>query len=439
MECASIRARCEACQGQTAVHSRVVKTLVLGAGVVGVTTAYFLAKAGHEVTILDERDGVGLEASAGNAGIIAPGHAFAWASPAAPRMLLESLRGADTAIRVRLGTDWHQYAWGLRFLRECTTDRSRRNTLVKLGLCQYSQGVMDALVRAEGIEYHAIAQGALYVHRDPRALDAGIKKMALLAQHGQRQEVLDPGALARLDPVFAPVQGKIAGAIRDLGDSSGDSRLFVENLTRRCQESLGVSVKLGARVTGLRAEGAWIDGVLTSQGTLAADNYVLALGVGSPVVARTAGVSLPIYPAKGYSSTFPLRAGGLAPTVPGIDEEGLVAWSRLGDRLRLTSTAEFTGYDWSWTPRNFDNIHRLARDLFPDAADYAQGQYRACLRPMTPHGAPILGLARHRNLFLNCGHGHLGWTMACGTARIVADLMTGRMPDIDLNGLTLSR
>jgi len=191
------------------VHYRVVKTLVLGAGVVGVTTAYFLAKAGHDVTILDERDGVGLEASAGNAGIIAPGHAFAWASPGAPRMLLESLRGADTAIRVRLGRDPRLYAWGLRFLRECTPDRSRRNTLVKLGLCQYSQAVMDALVRAEGIEYHAIAQGALYVHRDPSALDAGIKKMALLAEHGQRQEVLDPGALARLDPVFAPVQGKM--------------------------------------------------------------------------------------------------------------------------------------------------------------------------------------------------------------------------------------
>jgi D-amino-acid dehydrogenase len=416
-----------------------VKTLVLGAGVVGVTTAYFLAKAGHEVTILDERDGVGLEASAGNAGIIAPGHAFAWASPGAPRMLLESLRGAETAIRVRLGTDPRLYAWGLRFLRECTPDRSRRNTLVKLGLCQYSQAVMDALVRAEGIEYHAIARGALYVHRDQKALDDGIKKMALLAEHGQRQEVLDPSAVARLDPVFAPVQGKIAGAIRDLGDGSGDSRLFVESLARRCQESLGVTVKLGARVTGLRAEGDWIDGVLTSQGTLAADNYVLALGVGSSVVARTVGLSLPIYPAKGYSSTFPLRDGGLAPTIPGIDEERLVAWSRLGDRLRLTSTAEFTGYDWSWTPRNFDNIHQLARDLFPDAADYAQGQYRACLRPMTPQGAPILGLARHRNLFLNCGHGHLGWTMACGTARIVADLMTGRMPEIDLAGLTLSR
>jgi D-amino-acid dehydrogenase len=416
-----------------------VKTLILGGGVVGVTTAYFLAKAGHEVTVLEEKDGVGLEASAGNAGIIAPGHSFAWASPRAPRMLLESLRGAETAIRVKLGTDPRLYMWGLRFLRECTSDRARRNTLVKLRLCQYSQRVMTELVRAEGIDYHAVEKGALYLHRDPRELEAGIKKMALLAEHGQKQEVLDPSALAKLDPVFEPVKDKVAGAIRDLGDSSGDSRLFVENLARVCKERLGVTVKLGARVNGLRAEAQRIDAVMTSQGTLAADNYVLALGVGSPAIARSAGLSLPIYPAKGYSSTFPLRAGGLAPTVPGVDEQWLVGWSRLGNRLRLTSTAEFTGYDWGWTPRDFNNILRLARDLFPDAVDFDRGQYRACLRPMTPDGPPILGAGRHRNLFLNCGHGHMGWTMACGTARIVADLMTGRMPELDLEGLTIRR
>ena len=416
-----------------------MKTLVLGAGVVGVTTAYFLAKAGHEVTILDERDGVGLEASAGNAGIIAPGHSFAWASPRAPRMLWQSLRGAETAIRVKLGSDPRLYTWGLRFLRECTSERARRNTLIKLRLCQYSQQVMDELVRAEGLEYHAVTKGALYLHRDPAELEAGVKKMALLAEHGQKQEVLDANGLAKLDPVFEPVKGKVAGAIRDLGDSSGDSRLFVENLTRRCEDTLGVSVRLGTRVTALRGDGDWIDAVLTNQGALTADHYVLALGVGSPGVARTAGLRLPIYPAKGYSSTFPLKPGGLAPTVPGVDEQWLVGWSRLGDRLRLTSTAEFVGYDWGWTPRDFNNIRSLARDLFPDAADYDRGQYRACLRPLTPDGPPILGLGRHRNLFLNCGHGHMGWTMACGTARIVADLMTGRMPALDLDGLTLRR
>jgi D-amino-acid dehydrogenase len=417
-----------------------VKTLVLGGGVVGVTTAYFLARAGHEVTVLEEKDGLGLEATAGNAGIIAPGHSFAWASPRAPRMLWQSLRGAETAIRVRLGADPRLYTWGLRFLRECTSERARRNTLVKLRLCQYSQSVLNELVAAEGIEYHAIHRGALYLHRDPAELEAGVKKMALLAEHGQKQEILDAAGVARLEPAFEPVKDKIAGAIRDLGDSSGDSRVFVEGLARVCRDTHGVAFRVGCRVLALRGDRERIDGVVTnSAGVLSADAYVLALGVGAPVVARTAGVSLPIYPAKGYSSTFPLRPGSLAPTISGVDEQWLVGWSRLGDRLRLTSTAEFAGYDWGWTPRDFNNILRLARDLFPDAADYDRGQYRACLRPMTPDGPPILGLGRHRNLFFNCGHGHMGWTMACGTARIVSDLMTGRMPDLDVEGLTVRR
>ena len=416
-----------------------MKALVLGGGVVGVTTAYFLARAGHEVTILEEKDGLGLEASAGNAGIVAPGHSFAWASPTAPAMLLRSLRGDETAIRVRLTADPHLYAWGVRFLRECLPARARRNTLIKLRLCQYSQRVMNELVRAEGIDYHAVARGALYLYRDPALLGAGIKKMALLAEHGQKQEILDPAGVAKLDPVFEPVQGKIAGAIRDLGDSSGDSRLFTERLGAFCRDRLGVTVKLGARVIALRTGGDRIDAVVTGDGLLTADSYVLALGVGSAGVARTAGVSLPIYPAKGYSSTFPLRPGGLAPTVPGVDEQWLVGWSRLGDRLRLTSTAEFAGYDWGWTPRDFNNILRFACDVFPDAVDFDRGEYRACLRPMTPDGPPILGLGRYRNLFFNCGHGHMGWTMACGTARIVADLMSGRMPELDLDGLTPRR
>ncbi len=416
-----------------------MKTLVLGGGVVGVTTAYFLAKAGHEVTVVEEKDGLGLEATAANAGIIAPGHSFAWASPRAPRMLWQSLRGAETAIRVRLAPDLRLYTWGLRFLRECTAERARRNTLIKLRLCQYSQAVMNELVRTERLEYHAITKGALYLYRDPAELEAGTKKMALLAEHGQKQEILDASEVAKLDPVFEPVRSKIAGAIRDLGDSSGDARVFVENLARICRDRFGVAFRLGARVTALRAAADRIEAAVTTEGALTADNYVLALGVGAPIVARTAGVRLPIYPAKGYSSTFPLKPGGLAPTIPGVDEQWLVGWSRLGDQLRLTSTAEFAGYDWGWTPRDFNNILRLARDLFPDAADYERGQYRACLRPMTPDGPPILGLGRHRNLFLNCGHGHMGWTMACGTARTVADLMTGRMPELDLEGLTPRR
>ncbi len=416
-----------------------MKTLILGGGIVGVVTAYYLAKEGHEVTVVEAKDGLALEATAGNAGLIAPGHSFAWASPKAPGQLLRSLLGKETAIRVKLKPDLRLYTWGLKFLRECTAARARRNTLTKLRLCQYSQAVMTDLVRTEGIQYHAINGGALYVYRDPTELEVGARKMALLSEYGQKQEILDANGLAKLEPAFEPVKQKIAGAIRDCTDASGDARLFTENLARVCREKFGVAFQLGTVVTALKAAGDRVQGVVTSRGMLTADTYVLALGVQSPIVARTIGIELAIYPAKGYSVTFPIKEDGLVPTVGGVDEQWLVAWSRLGDRLRLTSTAEFAGYDWSWTARDFNNILRFARDMFADAAHYDKGQYRACLRPMTPDGAPILGKGRYRNLFLNVGHGHMGWTMAFGTARIVADLMTGQKPALDLEGLTARR
>jgi D-amino-acid dehydrogenase len=414
-----------------------VKVLVLGGGIAGVTAAYFIARDGHEVTVVEAQDALGLDATAANAGIIAPGHSFAWGSPRAPKLLWRSLLGQETAIRMRLKPDLRLYTWGLRFLRECTAERARRNTLIKLRLCQYSQAVLNEVVRSEGIAYQAITRGALYLYRDAAELEAGVKRMALLAEHGQKQEVLDAEAVARLDPVFEPVKRKIAGAVRDLGDSSGDARVFTEALARVGREKHGLTIRLGTSVTALEADGDRVRAVRTTQGPLNADVFVLALGVSAAAVARTIGVRLHVYPAKGYSSTFPIKPNGRAPTVPGVDEQWLVGWSRLGDRLRLTSTAEFAGYDRSWTPRDFNNILRFARDIFPDAADWDRGEYRACLRPMTPDGPPVLGYGRYRNLLLNVGHGHMGWTMACGTARIVADVLSGRRPEIDLAGLTV--
>lgn len=412
-----------------------MRVLVLGGGIAGVTAAYFLARDGHEVELVEALDGVGRDASGANAGMIAPGHSFAWASPKAPGMLVRSLVGLETAIRVRPRLDPHLVTWGLRFLRECTSSRARANTLVKLRLCQYSQGVMTDLVGVENIEYHAVHRGALYVYRKPRELETGIRRMALLADYGQRQEVLDPAQVARLDPAFEPVQGMIAGAVRDVGDSSGDSQLFTERLAEICRDRLGVALRLGTRVTALTAEGERVSAVVTSAGPIRADAYVLALGVGARSVARSIGLRLNVYPAKGYSSTFPIREEGLVPTIPGVDEKWLVGWSRQGDRLRLTSTAEFAGYDRRWKASDFQGIDRVARELFPDAAHWDRGQFRACLRPMTPDGPPILGSGRFRNLYLNVGHGHMGWTMAFGTARIVADMVAGRKPDHDMAGL----
>jgi D-amino-acid dehydrogenase len=412
-----------------------VKILILGGGIVGVTTAYFLGKDGHNVTVLEANAQLGLEATAANAGIIAPGHSFAWGSPKAPAMLWRSLLGKETAIRMRLTPDPRLYVWGLKFLRQCTAARARHNTLIKLRLCQYSQRLLHRIADAERIDYQAITRGALYLYRDPAQFEAGVQKMKLLADHGQKQEILDGGQVAQLDPAFEPVRNKIAGAIRDVGDSSGDARLYTEHLARVCREKLGATFETGTRVTALRAERGRVRAVITDRGERSADLYVLALGVDAAIVARTAGLRLAVYPAKGYSSTFPLRAGGRAPTVPGVDEQRLVGWSRLGDRLRLTSTAEFAGYDRGWTPRDFGNIMRFARDIFPDAADWDRGEFRACLRPMTPDGRPIVGVGRYENLVYNCGHGHMGWTMACGTARIASDLVAARVPEIEIAGL----
>jgi D-amino-acid dehydrogenase len=410
-----------------------MKTIVLGGGVVGVTTAYYLAKDGHEVSLIDSAEGLGTAATAGNAGLIAPGHSFAWASPNAPRMLVKSLFGKQTAIRVKLKADPRLYGWGLRFLRECTAERAQSNTLVKLRLCQYSQRQLDELAEEENIDYGQTNRGVLYLYRDERELEVGEKKMQLLAENGQKIETLDAQGVVDVEPTLRPVKDKIVGAIYGPTDGSGDSQLFANEVARVC-EKLGATFHLDRKIVGLVAVGDAVTGVVTEDGIMRADNYVLCLGVDSPTIAKTIGVRIPIYPAKGYSVTYPIGEGNEAPVVGGVDEELLVAWCRLGDSLRMTSTAEFAGYDRSWKPKDFWNIDKMAEILFPNAADYSQGRYRACLRPMTPDGPAIIGLGRHKNLFYNTGHGHMGWTMACGSSRATADLMQGKQPGFDISG-----
>jgi D-amino-acid dehydrogenase len=300
-------------------------------------------------------------------------------------------------------------------------------------LCQYSQRCLNEVVQEEGIEYEAVNKGVIYLYRDGRHLEAGAANMQLLAEHGQKIEVLDAGQVVGLEPVFQPVEHKIAGAIYGLTDASGDAQLFSKNLSKVC-EALGATFHLGTRARGLIAEGDLVTGVVTQDGILTADNYVLSLGVESPAIAKTIGVRIPIYPAKGYSVTFPLGDEHTPPSIGGVDEELLVAWSRLGSNLRMTSTAEFCGHDRTWNAKDFSNIFKLARDLLPNGADYSAGRYRACLRPMTPDGPPVIGLGRHRNLYYNTGHGHMGWTMACGSSRAVVDVMLARDAGIDLTG-----
>jgi D-amino-acid dehydrogenase len=408
-----------------------VRVVVLGGGVIGVATAYFLARDGHEVEVVERGERLAPDASSGNAGLIAPGHAFSWASPAAPRMLLRSLAGRQTAIRLSLRLDRELVRWGARFVGECRRARFEANSLAALRLCRYSQDLLEEVVREEEIEYGPISRGALYVFRDERELERGFERSRLLREHGQEQELLDPDACVAFEPALAGARDRLAGAILDRGDATGDCERFTNELAGRCR-SRGVQFRLGTIVRRLEADGERIAGAVTDDATLQADAFVLALGVDSPALARSVGLRLPVYPAKGYSATFPIRESDRPPVHGGVDEATLVAWSNLGDRLRMSSTAEFAGHDRSWSARDFASVTQMALELFPEAADYTAGAFRACLRPMTPGGPPIVGFGRHPNLLVNTGHGHSGWAMACGSGKLAADLFAGRRPEVDV-------
>src|SRR5690349_12169965 len=415
-----------------------MKVAVIGAGVVGVTTAYYLAKSGDEVTVVEKEGEAATLASGGNAGLIAPGHSFAWASPSAPAELLRSLTVEDTALRVNPIKAPGMAVWGLKFLRECNAERATKNTLVKLRLAQYSQRMLDEIAAVEHIAYDDIHEGLLYLYRDPKRFEAGVKKMKLVQDHGQKQDVLDADGVAEAEPFLAPVKDKIAGAIYGVTDSSGDSVKFTRAVQAVC-ERMGSRFVFGRGVTKLSSTGGRVASAVMDGGdSVTADVFVLSAGVHSPRIARSAGVKLPIAPAKGYSATFPIKGNGAQLRVGAVDEELLVAWCRIGDRLRVTSSAEFTGYETTYTEHDLRLIRKLTADLLPNAAEYDKGIYRACNRPMTPDGPPILGQAGPANLYINSGHGHMGFTMACGSSRIVADLIDGRKTEIPVEGLTLT-
>lgn len=415
-----------------------MKILVMGGGVVGVTTAYELLKDGHEVTLVEREADLALGTSFGNAGMIAPGHAFAWASPKAPKILLKSLWRDDQALRYRFSADPAQWAWSLRFLTQCTAERARINTQRKHRLCVYSQSVLKEIIAESGIHFDNRETGLLYFHRREATFERGVKNMAILRDMGQAQEILDREGVVRLDPVFEPVKEQIFGGIYSKTDQTGDSRLFTKGLADLLR-GRGAQILLGTTVERIATEGDRVVGVETTAGRLAADAYVLATGTWSPKLARDLGVRLNIYPVKGYSMTLPIGPEHRAPSVGAVDEDNLIAYSRFDDRLRVTAAAEFAGYDASYKPSDFAGMTHKIRSLLPGGADYDRPSYWAGLRPMTPEGTPIFGTGRHRNLWFNTGHGHIGWTMSCGSARVTRDLIAGRKPDVPLDGMTLNQ
>ena len=410
-----------------------MRIVILGGGVVGVTTAYQLQRDGHEVEILERNGLTAAGTSWGNAGMIAPGHSFVWSSPKAPRTLLKSLFLRDQALRFRLSLDPRLYAWSWAFLRECTPEKARRNTLLKHRLAAYSQGVLDEVVEAEAIDYDRDQRGILYFHRSQQALDRGVAQMKLLESDGQKIEVLDRRGVLALEPNIAG--DDVVGGILCPTDETGDPAKFTRALAAKVS-ARGGRIRTGVTILGFETSGDRVTGVTTDKGLVAADVYVLALGSESPLIARKIGLTLPVYPIKGYSLTIPVGNRLKPPTIASVDEHNLVAISRFGDRIRVTATAEFAGYDTSHKPTDFAFMKRVTESLYPEGADYQRSEMWAGLRPMTPTNLPLFGRRKYQNLFLNTGHGHIGWTMSHGSARIVADLIAGWTPGIPMEGLT---
>lgn len=410
-----------------------MKIIVLGAGVIGTAAAYYLARDGHEVTVVDRQDQAASETSWGNAGLVSPGDSTAWASPAALKTFIKSLYRRDVGIKVRFSLDPHFIAWTWRFLQQCTQARANANTDIKLRLAFYSRQCINALQAETGLAYDDRRKGILYFYRSQQSLDAGAKHMRHIADRGLEIEVVDRERLVALEPGLVAVKDQLAGGVYSPMDQTGDSCLFSRRLADLCREQLGAIFHFNTMVTGLDIEGGRVKAVQTDKGALACDAVVLALGPEIALFARKIGIDVPVYPVKGYSVTIPLTQGG--PTMGGVDEDRLIAYSRLGDRLRVASTAEFAGYDRNYKPSDFTAIFKTARDLFPGCIDESRAQRWAGLRPMMPGSVPVLGRARYNNLYLDAGHGHVGWTMACGSGRLVADLIAGREPEIDPAGL----
>jgi D-amino-acid dehydrogenase len=413
-----------------------MKVLVLGAGIAGVTTAYELYRDGHEVTVIDREEWPASFTSYANAGLFAPGHSYAWSSPSAPRILLKSLWRNDQALRLRLSFDKHFLHWMWRFLSECTAERAARNTSRKARLCNYSLEVFHETLKNSNVKYDGRGGGLLYLYRNEKVLAGAAIKSKILVDNGCDIQALDREAMAATDPALEPVKDQFAGALFARNDESGDCRLFARNMAKWL-EGRGVEFKTGLDIKSIETTADRITAVVTGTGKATADHYVLCLGVYSPHLSRSIGQDLPIYPVKGYSVTFPVSGRNNPPAIGGVDEENLIAYCPLGDRLRVTATAEFSGYGTEHSAEDFRHMLKQITSLFPDGADYSKPDYWAGLRPMTPEGTPILGRGRHDNLWYNTGLGHMGWTMSHGTARITADLIAGRGAAIPLDGMVV--
>jgi D-amino-acid dehydrogenase len=416
-----------------------MKVLVLGGGVIGVCCAYELARSGHEVTLLERQPSAALETSYANAGEISPGYAAPWAGPGVPLKAIQWLLMRNRPLVVWPLLDPAMWRWGWMMLANCNERAYAVNKSRMVPLAEYSRDRLRALRAATGISYDDRALGTLQLFRTQQQLDATAKDIAVLKEYGVPYELYEGPSFVAAEPALQHTRHKFIGALRLPGDETGDCFKFTTRLARMA-ETLGVQMRYGVTVNSIGVAGGQVVSVQTKQnGTFKADRYVVALGSHSPKLLAPLGIRLPVYPVKGYSITVPIADEAAAPLSTVMDETHKVAVTRLGDRVRVGGTAEIAGYSMALRTARRRTLEHVVTDLFPKMGDVAQAEFWCGLRPMTPDGTPVLGPTPLKNLLLATGHGTLGWTMAAGTGRVIADVVSGRQPEISLNGLTMDR
>ena len=415
-----------------------MRVIVLGSGIIGVASAHYLAEAGHEVVVLDRQEGPALETSYANAGEVSPGYASPWAAPGIPLKALKWLFMRHRPLFIWPTPQLDKIRWGLRMLRNCTAARYEINKSRMVPIAEYSRDLLRALREKAGIDYDERSQGTLQLFRSQKMLDGTAKDIAILEKFAVPYELLDRAGCIGVEPALARVQEKFVGGLRLTGDETGDCFKFTQSLAARAAQA-GVKFLYGSSIERLLGEGGRIGGVVTDRGTLSADAYLVAMGSYSPKLLAPIGIDIPVYPVKGYSITVPITDPDGAPQSTIMDETHKVAVTRLGDRIRVGGTAELAGFSLALREPRRRTLEHVVTDLFPTGGDVSKASFWCGLRPMTPDGTPIVGPTRYANLHLATGHGTLGWTMAAGTGRVIADLVSGRKPEISLDGLTLAR
>jgi D-amino-acid dehydrogenase len=407
-----------------------MKVLVLGAGVIGTSTAWYLTQQGHEVTVVDRREGAGLETSFANGGQVSACHPEPWSGPHAPLKILKWLWRDDSPLLFRLRMDPHQWSWGLQFLFECLPSRMRRNVADIARISVYSRECLRQLRADTSIQYQELQRGIMHFYTDREDFEGAAASAPLLREYGIEREVKTVDEAIAIEPALAAARERIAGVTYMPDDESGDAHLFTRRLAELAAAK-GCRFEYGKAIDGIDVAGGRVSGVRAGGAPLVADAYVVALGSYSPMATRPIGFGLPVYPAKGYSATVPIRDPAKAPQVSLTDEGAKIVLTRLGDRLRIAGTAELSGYSTELNRVRCEALVKRAALLFPEAGDYGEAVFWTGLRPSTPSNVPIIGRSRYPNLYLNTGHGTLGWTMAAGSGRALADIISGRKPEVE--------